>query len=52
LLTLATLVETMSVLRGKGRRKASFIQPTMRVSARHLRGGDMLRHATLTAVLP
>jgi bifunctional non-homologous end joining protein LigD len=37
---------------GKGRRKASFVQPTMRVRARHLRGGDMLRHATLTAVLP
>jgi bifunctional non-homologous end joining protein LigD len=35
----------------KGRRRASFVRPELRVLARHLRGDDMLRHATLTAVL-
>lgn len=33
-------------------RKATFTRPEMRVRARHLRGGDMLRHATLSALLP
>jgi DNA ligase D-like protein (predicted ligase) len=31
--------------------KASFVRPELRVKARHLRGGDVLRHATLTALL-
>jgi bifunctional non-homologous end joining protein LigD len=35
----------------KGRRKARFVRPELRVRAKHLRGGDMLRHATLAAVL-
>jgi bifunctional non-homologous end joining protein LigD len=35
----------------KGRRQASFVRPELRVRAKHLRGGDMLRHATLTGVL-
>lgn len=34
----------------KGHRNASFVRPELRVRARHLRGGDTLRHATLTAV--
>lgn len=35
----------------KGKRKASFVRPDLRVRARHLRGGDMLRHATLTEII-
>jgi ATP-dependent DNA ligase len=35
----------------RGKRKASFIRPELRVRARHLRGEGMLRHATLTALL-
>ena len=35
----------------KGKRKASFVRPELRVRARHLKGGGMLRHASLTALL-
>jgi bifunctional non-homologous end joining protein LigD len=35
----------------KGNRKATFTRPEMRVRARHLRGEEMLRHASLTALL-
>src|SRR5687768_1871055 len=34
------------------KRKVSWFKPVMRVRAKHLRGGDMLRHARLTEVLP
>jgi len=36
----------------KGKRKASFVRPELRVRARHLKGGGMLRHASLTALIP
>jgi DNA ligase D-like protein (predicted ligase) len=33
------------------KRKVSWFKPEMRVRARHMRGGDMLRHARLTEVI-
>jgi bifunctional non-homologous end joining protein LigD len=33
-------------------RKVGFVKPAMRVRARHLRGETMLRHASLTSLLP
>ena len=39
------------VLKEISRRKASFVRPEMKVRVRHLRGDEMLRHATLAAIL-
>ena len=47
----AELAVEKPVVRGLRSAKASFVRPELRVRARHLRGCDMLRHATLTALL-
>jgi hypothetical protein len=33
------------------RNRASFVKPELRVRAKHLKGGDMSRHASLTALI-
>jgi hypothetical protein len=39
------------VLKEIRRRNVSFVNPKLRVRARHLRGETMLRHASLTEML-
>jgi DNA ligase D-like protein (predicted ligase) len=52
-----TMTETLHVPKAvvaelrEGKRKATFVRPELRVRARHLKGGGMLRHASLTALL-
>lgn len=42
-------METPSVA-GMGRKKAIWVQPGMRAAVKHLKGGDKLRHATISGI--
>jgi hypothetical protein len=48
LLTLKTAKPALRDIRGA---KVSFVKPVSRVRARHLKGGEFLRHASLTEVI-